>query len=132
MPRVRAEINAEVMAMVEAAIAADPDSPISDLHERAGEISPDVGRLSVRQFHARYPLQIKRKRNRGESRPKRPRAVTPGTSSTQRASGIDRDSVRQTLLQFASDLENAEQRKDLVRVLANIDHYVDRVASATD
>jgi hypothetical protein len=38
-----------------------------------------------------------------------------------------RESVRQVFLQFATDITGAEDRKDLVRVLASVDAYVDQV-----
>ncbi len=35
--------------------------------------------------------------------------------------------VRQVFLQFATDIAAAEERKDLVKVLAGVDQYVDQV-----
>jgi hypothetical protein len=43
---------------------------------------------------------------------------------------VDRDEVRAQFLSFASDIAAAEARKDLVKVLANVDKYVDAVAKA--
>jgi hypothetical protein len=41
-----------------------------------------------------------------------------------------RDAVRQALLRFATELSGAEQRSDLVRVLAGVDGYVDEIVKA--
>ena len=43
----------------------------------------------------------------------------------------DREAVRAQFLKFASDITAAETRRDLVRVLANVDKYVDAVVKAT-
>ncbi len=43
---------------------------------------------------------------------------------------LDRDAVRAAFMSFASDLSGAEHRKDVVKVLANLDRYVNRVAKA--
>jgi hypothetical protein len=43
----------------------------------------------------------------------------------------DREGIRQVLLNFATDVVSAaDQPKNLVRVLAGVDRYVDRVVKA--
>jgi hypothetical protein len=42
-----------------------------------------------------------------------------------------REAVRASFLKFASDLAAADARKDLVRVVAGVDRYVDEVLKAT-
>jgi hypothetical protein len=142
-----AEIDEKVMAFVEETLQQNPGMKLTELFERAREVSPSIGELDKRQFNARYPLQVKRSRAQapgGGSRPKgksKPKARGPSTgrrsrarsASTPGASGDDRPSreaVRQVLLQFAVDIVGAEERKQLVKVLARVDHYVDKVVQA--
>lgn len=56
-----ANVDEKVMAMVEAELAKNPDTGSSDLFEMAKAEEPSIGELSLRQFHARYPLQVKRR-----------------------------------------------------------------------
>ncbi len=66
--------------------------------------------------------------------PGRKKSAQPKGRSPQKASGHPsepRDLVRQLFLQFATDITAAEERKDLVRVLAGVDQYVDQVFTAT-
>jgi hypothetical protein len=44
---------------------------------------------------------------------------------------VNREKVRSVLLGFASDLAAAEQRTDLVKLLAGVDRYVDKVIKAS-
>ena len=64
---------------------------------------------------------------RGPGRPKgsgRKAAVVVAAASTS----MDREAVRQAFLLFATDVVSvADQPKNLVRLLANVDKYVDRV-----
>ena len=46
------------------AIDEDPDTPVKELYRIAKGVDGRIGKLSLRQFNARVPLQIKRKRNR--------------------------------------------------------------------
>ena len=130
MARVRAETDDRVMALVEAELEKNPDIAVTDLQAMAVEITERVGDLTPRQFHARYPLQVKRRINRAA----RLRAgLSPGSGSGRRgpADGApDRDAIREIFLRFASDLTAAEARKDLVRVLARVDRYIDGVIQA--
>ncbi|MFH1763787.1 MAG: hypothetical protein ABIF09_06300, partial [Gemmatimonadota bacterium] len=97
---------------------------------------PSIGKLSKRQFNARYPLQVKRRRalvarSRGTGR-KRASPVqvrTPRKRQPQPQLRFlePRDVVRQVFLQFATDIAAAEERKDLVKVVAGVDQYVDQV-----
>ncbi len=123
-----AKIDEKVMAAVEKALKKNPDASVDELQEVGKKVNPAVSRLTKRQFHARYPLQVKRKMNppkRRRSRKKKSRRK--GNS----ADGAAREAVRGTFLEFASDLAAAEARKDVVRVVANVDSYVDKVLKAT-
>lgn len=126
-----ADIDEKVLGAVEEALRKNPQATVDELFALATSVNGAVASLSKRQFHARYPLQIKRKmapakprkpRSRGPGRGAgRPRATTPAT----------RDAVRATLLRFASDLTAAEARKDLVKVVAGVDRYVDEILKTT-
>jgi len=129
-----AEVDEKVMSFVERILDENPGIELADLYEEAQEVSDSVRHLSKRQFNARYPLQVKRRR----SQALRAAGATSGQREGWPASGrplarvsgasqASRESVRQVLLQFATDIAGAEERKDLVRVLANVDRYVDQV-----
>ncbi|MDE0260703.1 MAG: hypothetical protein OXR82_20245, partial [Gammaproteobacteria bacterium] len=51
--------GAAVMEYVERTLEANPGIANADLFAGAREIDPSVGQLTGRQFHARYPLQVK-------------------------------------------------------------------------
>lgn len=125
-----ANSDAEILGAVESALRENPKASVDELFEVAKGVDPKVGKLTKRQFHARYPLQVKRKfapakprRPRREPSPKRPR------KSAGPAAPV-REAVRASLLRFASDLAGAEARKDVVRVVAGVDRYVDEVLKA--
>lgn len=118
----------KVMELVERRLAKQPDLETSELYEEAKKVDPAVGDLTLRQFHARYPLQVKRRQAaaRGGGR-RRSRA-----RSRRRQPALDRSAVRQSLLRFAQDISAAEDKADVIDVLANIDRYVDEIAGAVD
>ena len=126
-----ANADEKVLAAVEDALQKKPHATVDELFELAKGISKSVGDLTKRQFHARYPLQVKRKlappRKRGSVRKKaassRGRAKASGTPA--------RDAVRSSFLRFAQDLAAADARKDVVKVVAGVDRYVDEVLKAT-
>jgi hypothetical protein len=110
---------------------------VDELYAMAKGISSGVGKLSKRQFHARYPLQVKRRsgpakskkagRKKAATRRARPKAAATAT----RPSASAHESVRSIFMRFASDLAGADARKDVVKVLAGVDRYVDDVIKAT-
>jgi len=119
-----ADVDPKLMAFVEAELKKTPDVSTNELFEKAKKKHPTAKELSVRQFHARYPLQVKRRmslaKGGGRRKPRR---------RTRRAAR--REAVRDALLRFASDLSAAEERKDLVKLLAEVDKYVDDVLEAS-
>ncbi|HWV56895.1 MAG TPA: hypothetical protein VNZ57_05435 [Longimicrobiales bacterium] len=163
-----------VMEMVQAEMAKNPSITSEELYRRAQAIDASIANLKLRQFHARYPLQVKRLASRkakeagaaatasagtakadGASAPKRRRGRPPAEAakpqrrgqqrkagrkesaataaapeSSPAAAGIDRDAVRAVLLQFAQAVVAAEGAAELVKVVGNIDKYVDSVAKA--
>ena len=143
----KAETDEKVMAMVEAELKKNPGISVDQLQKKATSINKQVSSLTARQFHARYPLQVKRRKS-GGTRTAKPAAKKTAAKTTRRASrknapkvaapqapaagpGADRDAIRAAFLSFASDLAAAEERKDVVKVIAGVDKYVDRVARAT-
>lgn len=137
-----AERNEQVMEMVAKALEEDPDVKAEVLYERAREIDAGIGDLSLRQFHARYPLPVKRKRGaarKGATRKRkkaargsqRSAASAPGSPGGKRGAkqrdANPRDAVRRIFLDFASELARAESRAAIVDVLGSVDDYVDRV-----
>ncbi|MEJ2538386.1 MAG: hypothetical protein P8188_00155 [Gemmatimonadota bacterium] len=113
------------MSYVESELKKSPDISTNELFDKAKKEFPSAKKLTVRQFHARYPLQVKRRMSlaKGGGRRKSPRKRVRRTAR--------RESVRAALLRFATDLTAAEERRDLVKVLADVDRYVDEVLEAT-
>ncbi len=125
------EINEKAMKFVEDTLKKNPKIQLDELFARTKKVSSAIGRLSKRQFNARYPLQVKRRkalavrgRSKGRKKAAAPRGRPPRKHLTQ--SSVPRDRVRQVFYQFARDIAAAEERKDLVKVLAGVDHYVDQ------
>ncbi|CAN5628908.1 hypothetical protein BH23GEM11_BH23GEM11_00100 [soil metagenome] len=114
----------KVMAFVEKELAANPGITTRDLFEKAKKADAGVNTLSLRQFNARFPLQIKRKQSL--AKPGRKRASEKGGSRRRSRQGQEeqRLAVRKVFLHFATALTAAEERRDLVEVLSNVDNYV--------
>lgn len=123
-----AEVDEKLMSFVETALEESPDRSTNDLFEEAKKKFPSAKKLSVRQFHARYPLQVKRRKSLA-AKGAAPAKKAPRPKSRSRKP-VRRDAVRDALLSFATDLSAAEERPDLVKVLANVDRYVDAVLEA--
>ena len=56
--------DTEVMGWVEEQLQDNPEVTVDELFEGAKILKPDVAELNKRQFHARYPLQVKRRASR--------------------------------------------------------------------
>jgi hypothetical protein len=152
-----------VMEMVRRALDKDPDARSGTLYEQAKKVDRRVGQLSLRQFHALYPLTVKRqqagsrrarkktgtggaaKRGRpagsgrgpgrppGGGRPSRaPRSRSaPETAAPAAGTGSgDRDNVRGVVLELVAAVARAEDKADLIKVLGEIDGWVDRLVRA--
>lgn len=109
-----------VMEMVRAELAQNPGIRTADLLAKAKKLDKTLGKLSIRQFHARYPLQVKRQLAVQRPRRRRPR----------RKATVHRDAIRTALLEFARALLEAEGKADVVAVIAGVDKLVDRVVVA--
>lgn len=147
-----AETDEKVMTLVEKELERDPKASTSDLFELAKRTSPDIADLTIRQFHARYPLQVKRRKAlaQGSTKRKRKRRKSSGsrgrdTATTAADTGRSRkkadrsgaspearDAVRNELMSFAQELSAATQDTGkLIKLLADIDGYVARVIDAS-
>lgn len=68
---------------------------------------------------------------RRPGRPKGSGRKAAAAASAAPMASPDREGIRQVLLNFATDVVSAaDQPKNLVRVLAGVDRYVDRVVKA--
>lgn len=122
-----ADRDPEVMAAVEKELKKNPDASVDELLEVATKVNSSMADLTKRQFHARYPLQVKRKLNPPKAQPARRRAPRKKTKEKAASPSGHRDEVRQIFLRFATDLAAAEERKAVVRVVAGVDSYVDQI-----
>lgn len=125
------EAEQEILEMVEDQLDRPNPPDTKVLYRRAMHfIDRDVRHLSLQQFNAKFPLQVKRRkaRERTESRVKRTREESDGdgTDGTDATDG-QREAVRQTLLDFAKAVTGAEDRGAVIDVLTGVDEYVDRV-----
>lgn len=127
-----ADINPQVLKLVEKELKKSPDISNAELLERAKKIDSGVEKLTPRQFNARYPLQVKRALKPTRRKPKKSKAPTAKRPKgrPQAGDGKQRDGVRKVLLQLAREIGNAEGKGDVVDVVAGIDSYVDRVIKA--
>ncbi len=87
-----AEIDDKVMAFVEETLKKSPKIKLADLFEKAKEVSASIGKLSKRQFNARYPLQVKRRKSQS-ARPKGKTAKATGGKRGARAKASDTGSA---------------------------------------
>lgn len=126
-----ADINDDLMAFVEAELKETPDISSKDLFEKAKETHEAARGLTIREFHARYPLQVKRRQALASGGSRRRKSKSRRSRRSRKNQAANRDAVREVLLGFAADLSAAEARKDLVKVLSKIDAYVEKTLEAT-
>jgi len=121
-----ADVNQKIMDMVEAELDKNPKAKNEDLFEKAKKIDKSVEKLTLRQFHARYPLQVKRRKA-----PKRKKKTTAKSRSRKTAARTSdpRDAVRDVLTQLVRETAGKDGAA-LVDVVAGLDGYVDRVMKA--
>lgn len=83
-----AETNPKVMAMIEAELAKDPSISNDELLAKAQKIDRSVSSLSARQFNARYPLQVKRRKDGPKPAKKKKRTTRKKAGAgTKKAAG---------------------------------------------
>ncbi|HEY8483455.1 MAG TPA: hypothetical protein VIL13_02525 [Longimicrobiales bacterium] len=134
--------NPRVMDMVREELAKNPDITNEELFEKAKAIDPEIANLSMRQFNARYPLQVKRVQGRApDAEAPRGRQRRTGAARSTRAPSSSRRAnarlaaaapIRAAFLEFAEELLAATEKGTaaVVRVVGNVDQYVERVLKA--
>ena len=120
-----------VMEYVERTLEANPETANADLFAGAREIDPSVAQLSARQFHAKYPLQVKaRLAKAAASKPETPLEPAVPTAEKTAAEEApppqagDPVAVRRLLLDLAKELASAESKAEVIDVMARLDDYV--------
>ncbi len=129
--------GAAVMEFVERTLEVDPNVSNADLFAGAREIDPSVAELSARQFHARYPLQVKARLARAAApEPKTPpEPEVPAVEETAPEDAPppqagDPVAVRRLLLDLAKELATAESKAEVIEVMARLDDYVAEIMEA--
>lgn len=120
-----AETKQKVMEMVREKLKKNPDISTDELFDEAKKLDASTKELTLRQFHARYPLQVKRKMSAGKRK-------KSGRRRSRRKKEVDRAAIREELLGFAKDLSAAEGTAGVIDVVTNIDDYVERIAKVLD
>jgi hypothetical protein len=111
--------NGKVMDFVREELKRNPGVKTAELLTQAKKLDKSVGALSIRQFHARYPLQVKRQLAAQRPRRRRPRRKE-----------VDRVAIKKELLAFARALMAAEGSPDVIDMIGGVDKHVDRVLAA--
>ena len=129
--------GAAVMEYVERTLEANPGIANADLFAGAREIDPSVGQLTGRQFHARYPLQVKARLARAAApeakTPPEPEVPTAEETAAADAPPVetgDPVAVRRLLLDLAKELASAESKAEVIEVMARLDEYVAEIMKA--
>ena len=129
--------GAAVMEYVERTLEANPGVTNADLFAGAREIDPSVGQLTGRQFHARYPLQVKARLARAAApepktppEPEVPTAEKTGDEDALPQQAGDPVAVRRLLLDLAKELASAESKSEVIDVMARLDDYVAEIMEA--
>jgi hypothetical protein len=124
----------KVMTFVERQLKKDPKISSKSLFERAKKMDSTVARLSLRQFHAKYPLQVKRRlapKKRGKKRaPKKTAAAPRARRAPARRPSRNEAAIRRVLLRFAKDVSAAKGKTETIEILANVDRYVADIVKA--
>lgn len=122
--------NPEVMEMVEESLRDDPDYSAKDLKLKAEEIDEGIEDLSVRQFNARYPLQVRRKLSAedGDSPGSRPADAGDGEESGEGSAEETKEKVLEMI--EAALRENPDVSNDVLQErAAEIDPSIGELSS---
>ena len=129
--------GAAVMEYVERMLEVNPGITNADLFAGAREIDPSVGQLTGRQFHARYPLQVKARLARAAApeaktppEPEVPTAEETAAADAPPVEAGDPVAVRRLLLDLAKELARAESKAEVIEVMARLDEYVAEIMKA--
>jgi len=139
------------MEYVERTLEANPGIANADLFAGAREIDPAVGQLTGRQFHAKYPLQVKARLARAAAPERKtpPEATPPEVTTAEEPTAPDVSSavgvgdpkapptgagdplaVRRLLLDLSKELASAESKTEVIEVMARLDDYVAEIMEA--
>lgn len=119
-----ADSREEIAEMIRARLQRAEPPDTKALYGRAVHIEESVQDLTLRQFNAKYVLQVKRKMKTDEE-PEQERKEEPESAGQTRAR------VREILLQFARDVAAAD-RAEMIEVFTSVDVYVDKVVEALE
>lgn len=139
------EKDPKVVKMVRDQLVRRKSPPnVKALYGRAIRINEAIRDLSLRQFNALYPLQVRRELKRKESE-----ATSTGRSSDARSSEklasdrtppdqargaireeARRSAIRSELLAFARAVADASEPDDVIDLVLDLDGWVDRMRSA--
>ena len=147
----------DVMAFIARALSENPGVKNADLFAAASEMDPSIADLNPRQFHAKYPLQVKRRlamaeaEARAAAEPEAPVAVEeapapapepapePEPEPVAEAAPVaeapsvgdgDAAAVRGLLIDLARELANAQSQADTIDIMARLDEYVADIMKA--
>lgn len=113
--------NPEVMAMVREQLQRRSPPSTAALYGRAVRIDPSIRELTLRQFNARYPLQVRRGMAAGKPK---------GDGRPVAEPKLDRSRIREFLIRFARDVVAAEGTVGVIDALGGVDRYVDELVKA--
>lgn len=145
--------NPAVTAMVREQLERSPPPPLAALYGRAVRIDPRVRKLTLRQFNARYPLQIRRAMKPAEARRRKrtqvpspspvaadgpqPPAATPSTNGRARETAPRppgdaeaRRRIRAILFEWANLVAGARSKAEVVEAMTRVDEHARRVVRA--
>lgn len=111
-----------ILKMVERELKKQPNISSSDLYEKVAKRHKSVQALNTRQFHARYPLRVKRKLAAGRSKTQK-RSQRRSTAAAARS-----NTARDVLLEFAQELLDIGASAPFTEVLEKVDRYARRIA----
>jgi hypothetical protein len=138
MAKQKPKQSERVLEMVRKELAKKPGISSGDLFAMARKLDRSVRPLSLRQFHALYPLQVKRAEKAAlRSAQKAPKKATRvATASKERRGGAaepsaDRTAIRRLLLEFAEVVASAESKAEVIHLVGDFDRWVDRVVAVT-
>jgi hypothetical protein len=139
MAKQKAKQSERVLEMVRRELAKQPDISSGDLFAMARKLDRSVRPLSLRQFHALYPLQVKRAEKAAlrsaKKGTRRSAARTRGASRTRvpgaPGSAPDREAIRVLLLDFAGAVAAAESKAEVLKLVGEFDTWIDRVLKAS-
>lgn len=125
---VSSENREKILSMVRQQLQRTNPPPTEALYGRAARIDESIRDLTLRQFHAGYPLQVRREMARAEKEPAAEDDHEKGRSERRLGQDSDRAALRQVFHDFAADVVSARSTAELIDLLdGGLDTYVERV-----